>query len=319
MDLIKSLGEMALGSRLKRLTKRMDADISRIYEELGMDFNARWFPVVYQLARRSPLSVTELAELLGFSHTAIANFSRELIKQGWLVSESDPIDKRRRLLRLSEEGEAKVAVLVPIWEEIRIVVDDLVSSAEPNILEAVSGLEAQLDQAEMYTRLRGQFGPQLIAGIEILDYRPALKKHFKALNAEWLNRLFKMEPADVRVLDDPNGQIIRKGGCVYFARVRGEIVGTAALVKHKNGVHELTKMAVTRRMHGRLVGTKLTEVIIGAAIGLGLTEVYLETHPSMVQAIRFYERNGFEVTNDHELPEKYRRGRVVMVRHLDRK
>ncbi len=316
MDLIKSLGEMALGSRLKRLNRRMDTDVSRIYEDLGVDFNARWFPVVYQLAQRSPLSVTELAGLLGFSHTAIANFSRELVKNGLLISEPDPIDKRRRLLRLSEEGEARVAVLIPIWQEIRIVVDDLVTSAEPNILAAISGLENQLDQAEMYSRLRSQFRCRLLADIEILDYHPTLKKHFKILNAEWLDHLFKTEPADAKILDDPNGQIIQKGGHIFFARVRGKIVGTAALVKHDHNVHELAKMAVTSQMHGRLVGTKLTGAIIEEGKKRGLTEIYLETHPSMIQAIGFYGRQGFEVTDEHQLPKKYQRSRLVMVHNL---
>ena len=45
MDLIKQLGPMALGSRLKRLTIRMNKDISLIYRKLGIEFEARWFPV----------------------------------------------------------------------------------------------------------------------------------------------------------------------------------------------------------------------------------------------------------------------------------
>ena len=56
MDLIKQLGPMALGSRLKRLTVRMNKDVSRVYRELGLDFEARWFPVAYLLSRRQPLA-----------------------------------------------------------------------------------------------------------------------------------------------------------------------------------------------------------------------------------------------------------------------
>ena len=63
MDVKKQLGPMALGSRLKRLTIRMNKDISRIYRELGMEFEARWFPVAYLLRQRSPLSITEIAAL----------------------------------------------------------------------------------------------------------------------------------------------------------------------------------------------------------------------------------------------------------------
>ncbi len=45
MDLIKSLGELALGSRLKRLSELIMKDGIRIYRSNGIDFQPKWFPV----------------------------------------------------------------------------------------------------------------------------------------------------------------------------------------------------------------------------------------------------------------------------------
>ena len=104
MDLIKQLGPMALGSRLKRLTVRMNKDVSRVYRELGIEFEARWFPVAYLLRQEAPLSISEIADALNYTHTAIKNFANEMIQKGLLDSTRDTKDKRKRIVSLSARG-----------------------------------------------------------------------------------------------------------------------------------------------------------------------------------------------------------------------
>lgn len=258
------------------------------------------------------MSVTELAGSLGFTHTAINKFSMELVKHELLSVSCDPCDKRRRLLELSPKGKSTVETLLPVWDDIRTVVENLLLASEPNLLTAIAGVERQLDKAEMYTRVRAQLRPRLMADIEVLPYRPHLKKHFRRLNSECLADRFQLEEADDRQLKDPNGQIIKKGGLVFFASIGGEIVGTAALLKHKNGVYELAKMAVDGEHRNRFIGTRLTQHIIVHVKNLGIAELYLETHPSMTQAIHFYGKHGFERIDGSDLPVKYDRDRVVM-------
>jgi len=60
-DLIGQLGELALASRMRRLSERLLRDTSRVYDELDADFQARWFPLLQALLRRSPQGVTEMA------------------------------------------------------------------------------------------------------------------------------------------------------------------------------------------------------------------------------------------------------------------
>ena len=61
MDLIDQLGELALASRLHRLADTLQKDVTRIYAELGLDFEARWFPVLAALRDGRSRSVTGLA------------------------------------------------------------------------------------------------------------------------------------------------------------------------------------------------------------------------------------------------------------------
>jgi DNA-binding MarR family transcriptional regulator len=312
MDLIKQLGPMALGSRLKRLTIRMNKDVSLIYRDLGIEFEARWFPVAYLLHLRPALSISEIAETLNYTHTAIKNFANEMLKKGLLDSSRDPSDKRRRILSLSTKGRNVLSQLLPVWHEVRAVASELVEASQPNLLTAISSVEQQLDEQEVYPRIRERLRSQLLETIELLEYRPAFKKYFRTLNYEWLETHFRVEPSDKKSLSDPKGQIINKGGTVLFAKLANQIVGTAALVRHPGDIFELTKMAVAKNFRRRLVGTKLTLEILDRARSKGARCLYLETHPTLKPAQRLYENMGFKPIDDSPIRAIHRRRRIPM-------
>ena len=86
--------------------------------------------------------------------------------------------------------------------------------------------------------------------VEILDFEPSLAVHSRDLHVEWLEKYFRVEPLDHEVLNHPMKHVIDPVREILFARVGGDIVGTAALKHHLNGVYELTRMAVTERSQG---------------------------------------------------------------------
>ena len=46
MDLVNELAELAIATRLKRLSERLSIDVSKIYKESEVDFEARWFLIL---------------------------------------------------------------------------------------------------------------------------------------------------------------------------------------------------------------------------------------------------------------------------------
>jgi hypothetical protein len=52
----------------------------------------------------------------------------------------------------------------------------------------------------------------------------------KTLNIEWLSKYFKIEPKDELVLQS-SGEIIDKGGMIFYAKYNEVIVGTVSLLK----------------------------------------------------------------------------------------
>ena len=152
-------------------------------------------------------------------------------------------------------------------------------------------------------------------GVTIEPYRKGLAPVFERLNREWIERLFRVEPADAEVLGDPERTILTPGGQIFFARLDGEIVGTAAALPHGAGQFELAKMAVTPACQGRGIGALLGQAVIAFARSAGAERLFLLTNSRLTGAIRLYERLGFE---HRPLPPEtgYTRADVYMERPL---
>lgn len=317
MDLLEQLGSLAFASRLRRLADRLHRDVSQIYREQDVDFEARWFPVLYALQQGQSRSITDLASALGLTHPAINQIVGAMAKRGLVNSRKDRKDERRRLITLSAAGKKLVGRLQPLWEEISAATSEMIKQGGRDFLQDVERLEKSLDQVSMYERVARRLKARLVDDVEIIEFAPRLKHHFADLNREWLEEYFEVEPTDAAILNDPQGKIIKPGGAILFARLHGEIVGTAALLPHEGGYLELTKMAVTGRQRGNGIGKKLAEAVLARAKQLGARDLYLLTSPELTAAVALYHKLGFkECTAPQVLTPKFCRCTIVMKKKL---
>jgi len=318
MDLISELGHLALASRLRRLADTLQTDVSGIYGELGVDFEARWFPVLVALRDADPLPVTSLADQLGLSHQAVSQTLRLMADRGLIDESPDPTDRRRRRVNLSREGHGLCRDLDDVWDEVRAANQDLLRETGVDFLAQLDRIEAALNRESMADRVRSRLQLATADPVRIDDYRPAYKKHFRRLNEVWLEDDFTVEAGDRRLLDDPNGRIIRRGGAVVFALLGGEVTGTCALVRHDPDTWELTKMAVAAHSRRRGLGRRLAQAVIARARDAGATRLWLRTSPRLRAAGALYRDLGFRRVRRHPFPDDtYQRETFTMVLVLD--
>jgi len=152
-DLIKQLGPLALGSRLRRLSDRLYKDISEIYARLDLEFEPRWFPVLYLLSENQAMAVTEVAQHVGLTHPAVHQIAGAMDAAGLLDSARDSDDQRRRLLQLSPRGRELAAALRPVWASIAAASAELAASNDGDLLDMLDGIEAALDAESMVERV----------------------------------------------------------------------------------------------------------------------------------------------------------------------
>lgn len=148
-------------------------------------------------------------------------------------------------------------------------------------------------------------------------FRAGDEAAFKALNIEWIERFFRVEPKDVETLDNPQ-RILADGGAIAMAELDGVAIGACALLKRPEpGVWEIAKMGVTPRAQGAGAGAALMAYLIEIAPSLGATQLYIETHSSLTPAIKLYEKFGFRhLADDEHPPTPYARADVFMEKVL---
>lgn len=152
-DYPRASGAAALGARLRRLSERIDRDAGRLYAELDVRFEQRWFGVFNQLVLLGPRSVGELAAVLGVTHVAVSQVRQALVAEGLVAEDRDPRDGRSRVLRLTDQGQALARRLAPAWNALSAAAVELNAEAH-DVLAALERLEAALDRSSIRDRTR---------------------------------------------------------------------------------------------------------------------------------------------------------------------
>ncbi|MGH8128077.1 MAG: GNAT family N-acetyltransferase [Gammaproteobacteria bacterium] len=153
---------------------------------------------------------------------------------------------------------------------------------------------------------------QLSLVITALD-GPEDAKAFKTLNEEWITRLFTLEEEDRRILNDPQAEIVDRGGRVLLARIDGRIVGCVALVPGHPGMFELGKMSVEPELRNHGIGRKIVIAAISEARRIGAHSIFLGSSTRLPAAVHLYESLGFtHVTREELGPLPYARADTFM-------
>jgi DNA-binding MarR family transcriptional regulator len=154
MDLMKDLGALAFGSRLKRLSDKIMRQASGVYQSYALDFEPKWFPLFYLLSQQTEMGIMEIADNLGITHPAVIQIAKELEKKRWITSVKSKSDGRKRILTLTKKGKELLPQLRDIWEKIRQVNEALIQSHQHNLLLAMDEMENALNEKEYLIRFR---------------------------------------------------------------------------------------------------------------------------------------------------------------------
>ncbi|MDT3403410.1 MarR family winged helix-turn-helix transcriptional regulator [Mucilaginibacter terrae] len=159
MDLISELAELAVATRLKRLSERLAHDVNKIYKELNLNFESKWFLVLELLSRRKTLSIVDIADELKLTHPAIVQFADQMLKAKLITAHKDKTDGRKRLVSLSGNGKKLLKDLAPVLEAVRAENERWLSEADNNLLTTIAQLEKALEEQPMYNRIKTRLEP----------------------------------------------------------------------------------------------------------------------------------------------------------------
>jgi N-acetylglutamate synthase-like GNAT family acetyltransferase len=159
------------------------------------------------------------------------------------------------------------------------------------------------------TKAGGSIGTE----VELRPFRAGDGEAFRLLNEAWIEKHFGLEAKDRETLNDPEHQILAKGGHIFMAVDGERAVGCCALLLVQSGMFEVAKMTVAEGQRGRGLGRKILAYTIAQGKALGAASLYLETNDKLLDAIHLYEELGFRhLPPERVTPSPYARANVSM-------
>ena len=310
MNIYNTVGKMAIGSRLRRLSELMMDQAGEIYALYGIELQAKWFPVVYALSGGAEKSITQIAQEIGHSHPSVSTIVKEMVKQKIAKESPGKDDARKNFVKLTAKGLAIKESAKIQFEDVNSAVENMLGESQYNLWKAIEEWEFLLGQKSMLKRVEEEKKLRESKAVEIVPYNDNYQQAFKKLNQDWITTYFKMEEADFKSLDHPKEYILDKGGFIFIALYQGSPIGTCSLIKMDNKTFELAKMAVSDEAKGKGIGFMLGNALIQKAKEEGANRLYLESNTILKPAINLYHKLGFKKITG--IPSPYERCNIQM-------
>jgi DNA-binding MarR family transcriptional regulator/GNAT superfamily N-acetyltransferase len=225
-----------------------------------------------------PGTVQALRERMGLDSGYLSRLLRHLEGEGLVDVMPDPVDRRRRLARLTRKGRRRWAVL-ETRSQLRAR-----ALIEPLSERQRSRLVAALAEADLLIRT---------ATVNIADADPASALAQEAVG-QYFAELRERFDFDAAGLDTKDAAGLRPPGGVFVLAVSdGEPIACGGVQTLEPSVGEIKRMWVRDSWRGAGLGSRLLRHLEDRARQLGHLTVRLDTNQTLSEAIAMYERAGY--------------------------
>jgi DNA-binding MarR family transcriptional regulator len=138
---------------LRLLLDAMDADIARLYEEAGIDgLKPSFVMELIRLHTRGPMTITELAESVQRTHSAISQKVAAMRAAG-LVRTKPGADARSKKVMLTAKARGIVDRLAAEWRATEAAVAEIESEIPYPLSRVVTDIEDALGRKSFHDRI----------------------------------------------------------------------------------------------------------------------------------------------------------------------
>jgi DNA-binding MarR family transcriptional regulator len=138
---------------LRLLQASMDADIARIYSEEQIDgLRPSFVMELLRLHARGPMTITELAESVQLTHSALSQKVAAMRRAGW-VRTAVGGDARSRKVALTAKARRVVGRLAAEWRATEAALADLEAEIPYPLSRAVADVEQALERKSFHDRI----------------------------------------------------------------------------------------------------------------------------------------------------------------------
>lgn len=153
-DFVAGLGYVAVGTRLRRLGERMQADVQEMLKANGVGVPASQMPLLACIAAHGPQGISAIAAALGVSQPAVTRTVNNLLKAGMVAIHTTDGDQRGRTVSLTPIGRRiTAAVMAELAPAIGKAVEEIARDARGDLLKQLAHFEAELDKTPLLERM----------------------------------------------------------------------------------------------------------------------------------------------------------------------
>lgn len=151
-DLIRQMGYITLATRLKRISDKMSHSARLMYKSLNIDIEPNWY-LVLKIAEETPnISVMEIADKLGFTHQSVITMANKMVKNDYLISSKDKIDRRKTVYILTKKATNTLPEIKEIWAIGKEVIFDILNE-DISIINHLETIESNLETSSFGERI----------------------------------------------------------------------------------------------------------------------------------------------------------------------
>ena len=145
-DIVRTFGFLSLGTRLKRIGERLQADTQRILDEMEVPLQAGQYAFLAALDKLGPLTIGELAEAVGITQPGATRSVGKLTTLGMVSAKPGPDDLRERVISLTAKGRKQVKrAKHEVWPRIEAAVANLCTGVSGSLLDQLDAIEDGLN------------------------------------------------------------------------------------------------------------------------------------------------------------------------------
>ena len=151
-DIVHEMGYVALATRLKRISDKMNHSTRLMFKNLNMDIEPNWYLVLILVEKKPNISVMEIAEKLNFTHQSVITMTTKMVKRNYLQNSKDIKDKRKTIFNLTSKAIEILPEISKIWEIGKDVIYELLNG-DTIITKYLEILESNLDEKSFGQRV----------------------------------------------------------------------------------------------------------------------------------------------------------------------
>lgn len=228
----------------------------------------------------SGATVRDLRERLALDSGYLSRMLRALEAQKLTTTGRDAGDGRVRRVTLTEKGREEWLALDQRSKDMAVsLLEPLGPSQRERLLAAMAEIERLFRASSVTIEAVDPFGKESEACMRA--YYTELQERFE----EGFN-------PEIYLAAKPD-ELVPPSGWLLVARLDGEAVGCGALKVKPGGYGEIKRMWVAKSARGLGIAQRLLDALERQAVQAGVQVMQLDTHRSLVEARKMYERNGY--------------------------